>query len=293
MSAASPTAAPSGITDFHVHINPWNLLKPGVAKAIRKHQPDFAKIRRYYEDARVFLALMDEESVRRACLINYVAPDVMGYPPSINDWVAAYASADRTRLIPFGGIHPAHVKDAKKEVERLVYTLELGGMKIQGPHMNVAPNAYLDGTKALRVLYETCEREGVPIMFHTGTTIFPGARIKYGDPLLLDDVAIDFPKLKIVMAHGGRPLWTEAAWFLLRRHPNIALDLSGIPPAKIPQYFPRLDEIQDRVVYGSDWPGPNVPGMRANAEAVATALGPHAWAGSLFSKNAARLLRRA
>ena len=75
---------------------------------------------------------------------------------------------------------------------------------------------------------------------HTGTSVFPGARSRLGDPMDVDDVAVDFPKLTILLAHGGRPLWMEAAFFLVRRHPNVYLELSGIPPSKLLEYFPRL-----------------------------------------------------
>ncbi|MDG6904463.1 MAG: hypothetical protein JRN20_01610 [Nitrososphaerota archaeon] len=66
--------------------------------------------------------------------------------------------------------------------------------------------------------------------FHTGTSIFSRARIKYGDPIYLDDVAIDFPKTEDSMAHGVRPFWMGAASFILRRHRNVYFDIVGIPP---------------------------------------------------------------
>ena len=105
-------------------------------------------------------------------------------------------------------------------------------------------------------------------MFHTGTSVFPGARSKFGHPMALDDVAVDFPNLKIIMAHGGRPLWMNEAFFLLRRHRNVYMDISGIPPKSLLTYFPRIEEIAHKTLYGSDWPSPGIPGMRANAEAV-------------------------
>jgi hypothetical protein len=80
----------------------------------------------------------------------------------------------------------------------------------------------------------------------------------------LDDVAIDFPDLSIIMAHGGRPLWMDEAFFILRRHRTIRLDVSGIPPLKLPEYFPRLGEIADRVLWGTDWPSPGVRDLKHN-----------------------------
>ena len=82
----------------------------------------------------------------------------------------------------------------------------------------------------------------------------------------LDDVALDFPDLPIIMAHGGRPLWMDEAFFILRRHKNVYLELSGIPPKKLLTYFPRLAELGDRVVWGTDWPSPGVRDLRENLE---------------------------
>jgi uncharacterized protein len=265
----SPKAETAGrIVDFHVHMNPWDLLKPDVERVLRSTQPQYDELKRYWSDPRAFLRRMDEEDVERACLINYVAPDVMGYQPTVNDWAHRYAQADPDRLVAFGGFHPAAVKDAKAEVERLLSKLELRGIKIHGPHMLLAPNAYLEGTKGLALLYERCQELGVPVMFHTGTTVFPGARNKYGDPMLIDDVAVDYPRLKIVLAHGGRPLWMETATFLVRRHPHVWMDISSVPPKSLLEYFPKLEQLSEKVLYGSDWPGPHVTGMRPNADAL-------------------------
>jgi len=105
-------------------------------------------------------------------------------------------------------------------------------------------------------------------MFHTGTSIFPGARNVYGDPLALDDVAVDFPGLTIVLAHGGRPLWGDTAFFLVRRFANVFMDISGIPPRSLLKMFPRLEEISHKVLFGSDWPGPAVPAISRNVSEI-------------------------
>jgi uncharacterized protein len=80
-------------------------------------------------------------------------------------------------------------------------------------------------------------------------------------------VAVDFPKLKILLAHGGRPLWMDTAFFLIRRHRNVYLDISGIPPAKLLEYFPRLEEIAEKTLFGTDFPGPGVPWIADNLKA--------------------------
>src|SRR5205814_4481983 len=82
----------------------------------------------------------------------------------------------------------------------------------------------------------------------------------------VDDVAVDFPNLNIILAHGGRPLWMETAFFLVRRHPNVFLDISGIPPKSLLKYFPRLEAIADKTLFGTDWPGPGVPDVKENLD---------------------------
>jgi predicted TIM-barrel fold metal-dependent hydrolase len=139
-------------------------------------------------------------------------------------------------------------------------------IKIHPPHQLFPANAYTMGLEALGRIYRRCEERGLPVMIHTGTSIFPGARCKYGRPMELDDVAIDFPDLTILMAHGGRPLWMDEAFFIVRRHRNVYLELSGIPPRKLLEYFPRLEEIGERVVWGTDWPSPGVKDLRENLD---------------------------
>jgi uncharacterized protein len=167
--------------------------------------------------------------------------------------------------VPYGGVHPRFTKDPAGDVDRLA-DLGIRLVKIHPPHQGMAANAYTDGLDALGQIYRRCEERGLPVMIHTGTSIFPGARSKYGNPMELDDVAIDFPDLRIVMAHGGRPLYMEEAFFVLRRHRAMRLDVSGIPPARLLEYFPRLSELADRVLWGTDWPSPGVKDMRNNID---------------------------
>jgi predicted TIM-barrel fold metal-dependent hydrolase len=82
----------------------------------------------------------------------------------------------------------------------------------------------------------------------------------------LDDVAIDFPDLTLIMAHGGRPLYMEEAFFILRRHKRMMLDLSGIPPKSLLEYFPRIAELERQLLWGTDWPSPGVESMRKNVD---------------------------
>ncbi len=232
---------------------------------------------------------MDADGIERVGLINYVSPDVMGFTAECNDWMLRYASADPSRLIPFGSVHPRFTDDVAGETRRII-DAGAKALKVHPPHQLFRANAYLDehaGARAISIA--EAEQAGVPVTIHTGTSVFPGARSRFGDPMDVDDVAIDFPKLKILLAHGGRPLWMEAAFFVVRRHPNVFLEVSGIPPAKLLEYFPRLEELAHKTVWGTDWPSPGMKSMRQNVEQfLALPLGEESKRRILYD-NAARI----
>ena len=217
------------------------------------------------DDPQILLGILDEADIWRVGLINYPSPDLMGFTDETNTFAAEYASAAPERLLPYGGVHPRFTKDPESQVEELLQ-MGIRCLKIHPPHQLFPANAYTTGLENLGRIYRRCEERGLPVLIHTGTSIFPGARCKYGRPMEIDDVAIDFPDLTIVMAHGGRPLWTDEAFFVLRRHKNVHLELSGIPPKRLLHYFPRIEEIADRVVWGTDWPSPGVKDLRQNLD---------------------------
>jgi len=254
------------ITDVHIHVQPWRDVKPAVLAALRRgHEAQWDFLLSVMDDPARLLEVLDRAGVWRAGLVNYPAPDVMGFTDTTNTFAARYAQANPERLLPYGGVHPRFTRDAAGDVDRLV-ELGIRLVKIHPPHQQLPANAYTDGLVALGQIYRRCEERGLPVMIHTGTSIFPGARSKYGNPLELDDVAVDFPDLRIVMAHGGRPLYMAEAFFVLRRHPRVWLDVSGIPPGRLLEYFPRLAEVADRVLWGTDWPSPGVTDLRRNID---------------------------
>lgn len=257
-------------TDVHVHIQPWERMRPAARAAIERARDDLDLIRALQADPEALVAWLDRERIGRVAIINYVAPDIMGFEADVNAWSASYRDRARGRVLAFGGIHPPAVKDVKAEMAYMLDELRLDGVKIHPPHQDLGADAYRTGDcPELAFVYEACTARGVPVMFHTGTSVFPGARSRLGDALVLDDVAVDFPTLPIIMAHGGRPLWSEQAFFVMRRHKNVWLDLSGIPPRSILDSFPRLAEVGDRVLFGTDWPSPGVKSLRRNLDEVA------------------------
>lgn len=254
------------LTDCHIHIQPLHMFKASALDLMKKKRPNFDQIAEFCRSPEAFLKYLDEASVDRAVLINYVAPEVIGFTFGVNQFIANYVKANPKRLISCGGLHPRHSQNIEADLNEIL-RLKIQMIKIHPPHQLLFPNEYLNGFKALEILYRTAEAHGIPVMFHTGTSIFPGARNRYGDPIYIDDVAVDFPKLKIIMAHGGRPLWMDTAFFLLRRHPNVFLDISGIPPKSLLEYFPRISEIAGKTLFGTDWPGPGVPEVGTNLDA--------------------------
>ena len=241
------------------------MVKPAALELIRRKRPHFEQIEEYCKSPKAFLKYLDAAGVDRAALINYLAPDVIGFTSEVNQFIADYTKEDPKRLISCGGLHPRHSQNIMADVEQIL-RLKIRMIKIHPPHQLLFPNDYLRGVKELEIIYRAAEANGIPVMFHTGTSIFPGARNTYGDPIYVDDVAVDFPKMKILLAHGGRPLWMHTAFFLLRRHANVFLDISGIPPKFLLNYFPRLQEIAHKTLFGTDWPGPGVPEIKTNLD---------------------------
>ena len=240
-------------------------MRPDVRALMEAGRKDLAGVQALLADPKALLALMDREGVERAALINYVAPEVMGFGPSVNDWITRYVRGHEDRLYAVGSLHPRHTRDAGGETRR-IFEQGIRILKIHPPHQLFAANAYLTGLEGLAEIYEAAQHLGRPVMIHTGTSIFPGARNRYADPMAADDVAVDFPRLPIILAHAGRPLYMKTAVFLARRHPNVRLDLSGIPPKSLLQYLPRLEDLADRCLWGTDYPSPGIPSMRRNVE---------------------------
>jgi len=251
------------VIDIHIHIQPLHMFKPQALDLIKRGRRDYADVEKYSADPAAFLGFLDAAGVERAGLINYVSPEVIGFPPEVNDWIARYCSVAPERLIAFGSVHPRHVVDAGAEVDRLA-KIGIRALKVHPSHQLFAPNAYRDGLGPLAAVYARAQALGLPVMVHTGTSIFPGARNLYAQPIFADDLGVDYPDLVVILAHGGRPLWMDEAFFLVRRHKNMYMDISGIPPQKLLEYFPRLEEIADKVLFGTDWPGPGVPDVRGN-----------------------------
>ena len=274
------------VFDVHVHVQPWEMVRPDVLSLI--DDETHADAKDILASPENLLRFLDTNEIERCCCINYVSPDVMGFTRDVNDWVANFTRDHRDRLLAVGSVNPLHEIDVRSEIRR-VLDLGIRMIKIHPPHQLFAANAYRGELWQLADIYRECEERQVPVMFHTGTSIFPKARNVYADPMPIDDVAIDFPDLPIILAHAGRPLYGETAFFLARRHPNVRLDLSGIPPKSLLKYVPRLADLADKALWGTDWPSPGVTSPKKNVDDFqALALGEYVERRILW-ENAARL----
>ncbi len=168
-----------------------------------------------------------------------------------NDEVATIAGRSKDRLIPFAGVDPNAGREALRELKRAVKKLGMRGLKIHSS----ANSVYLNDRRRMYPIYEFCQEEGLPILFHTGTTGLGDCEIKYSKTELLDEVCQSFPDLRVVMAHFGWP-WPEVAIAIALRSPNVFIDVSGWQPRHIPQsVLPYLNgPLKDRFLFGTDYP---------------------------------------
>ncbi|HEX9981658.1 MAG TPA: amidohydrolase family protein [Thermoanaerobaculia bacterium] len=275
--------------DIHIHVQPWHMVKPEVLAMI--DDPSHAGAKDVLSSPENLLRFLDEQGIERAGCINYVSPEVMGFTREVNDWIAGFTKAHRDRLVAVGSVNPLHEMNVRDEIRR-VLDLGIGMIKIHPPHQLFSPNGYRGELWQLAEIYRECEERRVPVMFHTGTSVFPRARNVFADPMPIDDVAIDFPRLPIILAHAGRPMYGETAFFLARRHPNVNVDISGIPPKSLLRFFPRVADLAEKVLWGTDWPSPGVTSPKKNVEQFrALGLGEEVERKILWD-NAARLFPR-
>jgi predicted TIM-barrel fold metal-dependent hydrolase len=234
-------------------------------------------------DPAAFDALLATEGVDVAVVLAEYSPKVTG-TQAVED------------LLPLTQHNPARVKVAANVNphlhfpvdEELVRQLDLGAvaLKVHPVHGGFAANE-----RALYPAYAVCQERGVPVVVHCGTSTFPGALNQYADPLLLDDVLRDFPRLSVVLAHGGRGWWYDAAAFLALTNPNVWLELSGLPPSRLRTYYARHNwgRLSRRMIFGTDWPG--IPGISINARAVAALLPDEETVDLVLAGNAAAVYR--
>jgi len=280
------------IIDFHIHLTLPEQSQPWVMDWIRSNYPgDIDAVVEEVLSPEGLRKVLQANEIDWAVGLAEVSPITTGW--ASNEHVGELCrqanrlpdpdTGPRGRLLPFASINPFIVNDLADELQRLVDEYDFRGIKVYPPYQHHYAN-----DARMYPLYAKTEELGFPMLVHTGSSVFRGARIKYGDPLHLDDVAIDFPELNILMAHSGRPFWYQHAFWLARRHPNVFLEVSGLPGKKLLDYFPRLEELAHKVVYGSDWPGN--PDLKRNIEAIRSLPISEEAKRAILHDNAAKIL---
>ena len=188
----------------------------------------------------------------------YAELDIVGVIFGNNDWTASVVQKYPGRFIGFAMVDPKDGQKAVDEVTRGVKDLGLRGLKVHPPGQAFFPN-----DPAVYPLWQRCMELEIPVLLHTGQTGVGagmrgggGVKLKYGQPIpYIDDMAADFPDLKIIMAHPSVP-WQEEQLSVLVHKPNVYMDLSGWSPKYfrpiLVQYMNSL--VQDKVLFGSDYP---------------------------------------
>jgi predicted TIM-barrel fold metal-dependent hydrolase len=178
-------------------------------------------------------------------------------PPVTNEEIAELAAEHADAVIPFASIDPHSGAAGVRRVGGLVEQHGIRGFKF---HPN--EQAFFPNDREFYPLYRAIADTGVPVVFHSGHTGVGagrpgggGVRLKYSNPMFVDDVAVDFPEMPIVLAHPSFP-WQDEAISVALHKPTVHIDLSGWSPKYFPanlvQYANTL--LKDRVLFGSDYP---------------------------------------
>jgi uncharacterized protein len=270
------------IIDFHTH--PWqpDALAPATRAFIRSISPAVQQHGDALRDPAYAAELLRADGVERAVLLPEHCPHTSGNVRT--ELVLELAARVPDFYIPFASVDP-NTDDSPAELLGHYLAAGVRGLKLYPSYQFFYPN-----DRRVYPLYELCASHGVPVLMHIGSSIIPGTRLKYCDPLHLDDVAVDFPELTLVIAHGGRGYWYDACAFLAQHFANVYIDVTGLVPSRLREHFPRLDRLAPKLIFGSDWPAmPRSPAENAGALA---ALGlPAAALERVLYGTAAALLR--
>ena len=180
-----------------------------------------------------------------------------GRPPVPNEEVAAFAAENSDIMMAFASIDPTRGAEAVGEARRLIAAGGISGFKFHPPLQQFHAN-----DKIAYPLYEVIAAAKLPALFHTGHSGIGtgmrgggGIRLKYGNPMDIDDVAVDFPEMPIILAHPSFP-WQDEAISVCLHKPQVYIDLSGWSPKyfspTLVQYANTL--LKHKVLFGSDYP---------------------------------------
>jgi predicted TIM-barrel fold metal-dependent hydrolase len=255
------------LVDAHVHVAKLPTLSADWRAWATGHGGGVPLDQLFTSDGTPVPAAIDElfaaEGADHVLLFSEYSPKTTGIQP-IED-VLPLVEHNPARFRPVANINPHLHYPVAAELARQV-ALGAVACKIHPVHGGFEP-----ADRMLYPAYSWAEERGFPVILHCGTSTFSGSANAYGEPALLDPVFRDFPGLTVVLAHGGRGWWYDQAAFLTLMRPNVWLEVSGLPPHRLADYYGQsLRRLGAQMIFGTDWPG--IPGVQRNARAVQKVL---------------------
>lgn len=242
--------------DVHVHIEVGpggdDHLSPELRKAASRYfrdqgdLPTLDEVAEYYRQRRIKAVVFGVDSALTT-----------GQPRIPNSHVVEGARRHSDVLIPFASIDPRRGAEAVAEAEDLLSAGEVKGFKFHPNIQRFDPN-----DRIAYPLYELIQAAGAIALFHTGHSGIGaglpgggGIRLRHSNPMLIDDVAVDFPDMKIIMAHPSFP-WQDEAISVALHKPQVSIDLSGWSPRRFPPQLVSYmtGPLRRQVLFGSDYP---------------------------------------
>ena len=278
--------------DVHTHVH-RAVNAPPVNAEDNEHLAAMAK---YFKTAAAAFTVDDLAAYyreRNMAAVTFTI-DVKGQPAdparATSEEIAERARANADVIIPFGSVDPARGAEGVAMAKRLIEEHGVRGFKFHPSSQAFCPN-----DRSAYPLYEVIEAAGLPALFHTGQTGAGagtrgggGVRLHYSNPMYLDDVAVDFPDMPIILAHPSFP-WQEEALSVATHKPQVYIDLSGWSPKYfapiLVQYANTL--LKDKVLFGTDFPV--LTPERWMSDLEKTSIRDEVKPG-IFKDNAARLL---
>ncbi len=244
-----------------------------------QHPPTIPQTAAHYREQNIAAVIFPVDAERET-----------GYRRYSNDEVLEQVKDNSDVLIPFASIDPWKGKMAVREARRLIEECGVKGFKFH-PTMQ----GFFANDRMAYPFYEVLAEHKCVALFHTGQTGVGsgmrggnGMRLKYSNPMYMDDVAVDFPDMNIILAHPSFP-WQEEALAVAQHKPNVYIDLSGWSPKYFPEILVRYCNsiLKKKVLFGSDWPMITPERWLADFEKIA--IKDHLRE-DIIKNNAARLL---
>ena len=268
------------VIDFHFHAGMYHELHPWVTEWIKAQMDKPESFVNSVLTPERIDRYIKENGLDYAVALAEISPVTTGV---LSNESVAELCREIDCLIPFCNINPFMVADLSEELDKYVNEMDFRGVKLYPTYQHFYAN-----DSRLYPLYAKAQELNIPVMIHTGSSIFRGARLKYGDPIYMDDVAVDFPNLTLLMVHSGRGFWYDRAFFLTKLHKNVFMEIAGLPPQKLLEYFPDLEQVADKVIFGSDWPG--MPHIKRNIEIIRKLPLKEETIKKILGRNAAKIL---